>query len=258
MDDWLLGALFAFGIAVITTPAGVSGAVLLLPVQASVLHVPNPALTPTNLLYNVVATPGSLLRFHHEGRARSPLTRSLLAGTIPGVVLGAVLRVEVLSGPKVFLLIVAAVLASLGAWLASGRTPDGDPDRAADRRVVAVAFVAGTIGGIYGIGGGSLIGPVLAASGFSLYVIAPAALTSTFVTSLVGVATYEVLQRLEGTGTIGPELGLGLAMGLGGLAGGYVGAQLQHRIPERRLRRLLGVVCLALAARYVAQGLELG
>ncbi len=38
--------------------SGVSGAVLLLPVQISVLGVPSPAVTPTNLLFNVAATPG--------------------------------------------------------------------------------------------------------------------------------------------------------------------------------------------------------
>ena len=43
--------------------AGVSGAVLLLPIQLSVLHVPSPAVTPTNLLFNVASTPGGLLRF---------------------------------------------------------------------------------------------------------------------------------------------------------------------------------------------------
>ena len=45
-------------IATLTTPVGVSGAVFLLPVQFSVLGVPSPAVTPTNLLFNVVAGPG--------------------------------------------------------------------------------------------------------------------------------------------------------------------------------------------------------
>ncbi len=47
----------AYLIAVLATPAGISGAVLLLPFQVSVLGTPSPAVTPTNLLYNVVATP---------------------------------------------------------------------------------------------------------------------------------------------------------------------------------------------------------
>lgn len=42
-----------FLIATVTKPVGVSGAVFLLPVQLSLLHVPSPAVTPTNLLFNV-------------------------------------------------------------------------------------------------------------------------------------------------------------------------------------------------------------
>jgi hypothetical protein len=54
-------------------------------------------LTPTNLLYNVLATPGALLRFARERRLESPLTRALLAGTLPGVVSGAIIRVQFLT-----------------------------------------------------------------------------------------------------------------------------------------------------------------
>ena len=50
----------AYVIATLATPAGISGAVLLLPFQVSVLGTPSPAVTPTNLLYNVIATPGAL------------------------------------------------------------------------------------------------------------------------------------------------------------------------------------------------------
>ena len=41
----------AYAAAVLTTPAGISGAVLLLPFQVSVLDTPSLAATPTNLLY---------------------------------------------------------------------------------------------------------------------------------------------------------------------------------------------------------------
>ena len=50
LDDALLGAAIALCLSAITTPVGVSGAVFLVPVQVSILHTPNPALTPTNLL----------------------------------------------------------------------------------------------------------------------------------------------------------------------------------------------------------------
>ena len=41
-----MALLAAFGIAVATTPAAISGAVLLLPFQVSVLGTPSPAVTP--------------------------------------------------------------------------------------------------------------------------------------------------------------------------------------------------------------------
>jgi uncharacterized membrane protein YfcA len=58
----------AYLIAVATTPAGISGAVLLLPFQISVLGTPSPSVAPTNLLYNVVATPGALYRYWRQGQ----------------------------------------------------------------------------------------------------------------------------------------------------------------------------------------------
>jgi hypothetical protein len=86
----------AFVIAVLATPAGVSGAVLLLPFQVSVLGTPSPAVTPTNLLYNVVATPGALYRYWRQGQTGGRLAVVLVAGTLPGVIAGSVIRVELL------------------------------------------------------------------------------------------------------------------------------------------------------------------
>ena len=42
---------------------------------------------------------------------------SLIAGTLPGVITGSVIRVELLPGPRVFNLMVAAVLVPPGTWL---------------------------------------------------------------------------------------------------------------------------------------------
>jgi uncharacterized protein len=55
----LVALLVGMAVAALTAPVGVSGAVFLLPVQLSVLQVPNPQVTPTNLLFNVVSGPGA-------------------------------------------------------------------------------------------------------------------------------------------------------------------------------------------------------
>jgi hypothetical protein len=259
--QWPAGALLAFLLAFITTPAGVSGAVLLLPLQLSVLHVPSPSVTPTNLLFNVAATPGGLLRFAREHRLRAPLTRVLVAGTLPGVVVGAVLRVELLSGGRAFEVIVAFVLLPLGLWLILGAQrldrPRPEPSRAGRRATWLLALLVGTIGGIYGIGGGSILAPVLIALGYSVYEVAPATLAATFLTSFAGIVTYQALQLLH-HGDIAPQWVLGACLGIGGFAGSYCGARLQRHLPERSLRRLLGVVACLVAARYFQTGFSSG
>jgi hypothetical protein len=70
----VVALLAAFIIAAITTPAGVPGAVLLLPFQVSVLGTPSPSVTPTNLLYNVVASPGAIWRYWRQGQTGGKLT----------------------------------------------------------------------------------------------------------------------------------------------------------------------------------------
>jgi uncharacterized membrane protein YfcA len=113
----LCGFAAGFALALITTPVGVSGAVFLLPVQLDLLRVPSPSVTPTNLLFNVVATPGSLLRYRQQKQLGGTLTRRLVGGTLPGVILGAVVRVHLVPGAHLFRLLLAVLLLPLGAWL---------------------------------------------------------------------------------------------------------------------------------------------
>ena len=113
----LVALLAAFLISALTTPAGISGAVLLLPFQVSVLGTPGPSVTPTNLLYNVVSTPGALYRYWRQGQTGGRLALVLITGTLPGVIAGSVIRVKLIPGPRVFDLVVAAVLIPLGIWL---------------------------------------------------------------------------------------------------------------------------------------------
>jgi uncharacterized membrane protein YfcA len=212
--------------------------------------------TPTNLIYNLIAIPGALLRFHGERRLGGPLVKLLILGTLPGVVAGALIRVFLLGSGEAFLVVVAAVLIPLGCWLALAAppAPADTPDRSRRRQIVGLALAIGTVGGIYGIGGGSILGPILVGFGFSVFEVAPAALAATFITSLAGVVTYALIS-IGASGDIAPEWALGAGMGIGGLAGAYLGARLQSRMPEALLRRGLGVLALALGVRYVVQAI---
>lgn len=251
----------AFTVSAIATPAGISGAVLLLPFQVSVLGTPSPAVTPTNLLYNVVSTPGALYRYRRQHQTGGRLALILITGTLPGVIAGSVIRVELVPGPRLFDLLVAALLLPLGIWLAiwPGRDHDpGQPTRPARHIpgliLVGLAAVTGCVGGIYGIGGGAILSPVLIGSGRPAAEVAPAALASTFVTSLGGVLTFTLLSIREGP--VAPNWPTGIALGIGGIAGGYLGARMQHRLPDTLIRRTVGILAIAIAATFLRSGLS--
>jgi uncharacterized membrane protein YfcA len=140
----------------------------------------------------------------------------------------------------------------VGLFILRKPAPGSIDRRLSSRAVRRLAFVVGTVGGIYGIGGGSLLGPILVGTGMAVATVAPAALFSTWLTSVVGVVAY-LLLSLDAVGPISPDWSLGIATGLGGLAGGWIGASLQPHVPERALRTLLGVMALALAVLYLVQ-----
>ncbi len=258
-----LPPLVAFVVALLVTPAGISGAFLLLPFQMSVLGFVSPAVTPTNLVYNVVAVPGGLWRFMRESRMDWRLAGAVVAGTAPGVILGAIIRVRYLPDPRYIRLFVAAVLLYLAVRLlrpSAARQPLPKPaERSSTARLTAVALVVGLVGGIYGVGGGAIIAPFAMTSlCLPARAVAGPALAGTFVTSLVGIASFELLGRtaLAAGAAVRPDWSLGLLFGAGGLAGSYCGARLQKHLPERWIRLGLGVLLLCLALRYLADSLS--
>jgi uncharacterized membrane protein YfcA len=111
----LIPPLVAFVVSLFTSMGGVSGAFLLLPFQVSVLGFTSPAVSATNQIYNIVAIPSGVWRYIREGRMVWPLTWIVIAGTLPGVFMGAVIRVSFLPDPADFKLFVGVVLFYIGA-----------------------------------------------------------------------------------------------------------------------------------------------
>ncbi len=109
VDPWI-PPLVAFVISFFTSMGGISGAFLLLPFQMSVLGYTNPSVSSTNQLYNIVAIPSGVYRYCKEGRMVWPLTWAVVVGTLPGVLIGAFVRVTGLRDPRNFKLFAAAVI----------------------------------------------------------------------------------------------------------------------------------------------------
>jgi hypothetical protein len=114
----LIPFLVALVVSFFTSMGGVSGAFLLLPFQVSFLGFTSPAVSPTNLVFNVVAIPSGVYRYIKEGRMAWPLTWVVIVGTLPGVFIGAFLRIKYLPDPKAFKLFAGCVLLYIGLRLA--------------------------------------------------------------------------------------------------------------------------------------------
>ena len=113
VDPWI-PPLVAFVVSFFTSMGGISGAFLLLPFQMSFLGYTHPSVSSTNQLYNIVAIPSGVYRYCKEGRMVWPLVWSVVLGTLPGVLIGAFVRVTTLRDPRNFKLFAAAVILYIG------------------------------------------------------------------------------------------------------------------------------------------------
>ncbi len=277
---WLwLPPLAALVISFFTSMVGISGAFLLVPFQLSVLGFASPSASATNLVFNLLAIPGGMFRYAREGRLFWPLAGVITAGGAPGTFVGAWLRTHWLAERTAFEPFAAAILAYLAwrlladAWRRQPSAPTtgmvrlttlhwramgfryGEAEyRFGVPSMLFFSFLVGVIGTAYGIGGGAFMVPLcLAFYRLPVHAIAGATLTATFLTSVIALMAYSFLPVPAGV-TARPDWALGLAFGLGGLAGAYLGARLQKRVPQRWLKAGLALLLAGLAVRYVWPG----
>ena len=282
----LIPFIVSFVVSFFTSMGGVSGAFLLLPFQVSVLGYTAPSVSGTNQVFNIVAIPSGVYRYIREGRMLWPLTWAVIIGTLPGVFIGAWIRIKYLPDPKNFKLFVGMLLCYIGFRLfmdviknkdrkkvsnTNQTTEDrhsvtlleatirqvtfdynGETHKFSPPIVYAICFLVGIIGGIYGIGGGSIVAPFFVAIiGLPVYTVAGAALMGTFITSVAGVAFYQYLSLIYTDMAVAPDWSLGVLFGLGGLFGMYLGARTQKFVPARIIKGVLCGCVLFVAVRYV-------
>jgi len=110
------------------------------------------------------------------------------------------------------------------------------------------------VGGVYGIGGGSIIAPFFVTFfRLPVYIVAGAALMGTFVTSVAGVAFYQGIAPFFPNLSIAPDWLLGILFGLGGMAGMYLGARCQKHVPAKAIKWMLAAIIIFTALKYIVE-----
>jgi uncharacterized membrane protein YfcA len=281
--------LVAFLISFFASMGGLSGAFLLLPFNVSILGFNTPAVSATNHLYNSVAIPGGVYRYFKEGRMVWPLTAVIILGTLPGVVLGTLIRVNYLPDPKNFKLFAAIVLLYIGFnlirdLLNKNKQSDkslknkmlsnnndhprvvvkqfsllkivydfnDDTFKVNSLAILFLCLAIGIVGGVYGIGGGAILAPILiTVFALPVYTIAGPSLMGTFITSLASVIFYQILAPYYPDLNVAPNWLLGFLYGIGGFIGIYFGARAQKYMPAKFIKWILVFCIFTPAVKYI-------
>jgi len=286
VTTWIfIPPLVAFVISFFTSMCGVSGAFLLLPFQMSVLNYTTPSVSGTNQLFNIIAIPSGVWGYIKEKRMVWPLTWAVIIGTLPGVLIGAWVRLEYFLDSKKFNFFAGFVLLYIGIKLftdiikqkKNGQNIEKTKSKAdfiitqtsfsikhaefcfADQKyifsvsgVFLLCLIVGIIGGIYGIGGGSIIAPFfITFFHLPVYAIAGASLMGTFVTSIAGVIIYQILSYFYSGISVAPDWFLGFFFGTGGFAGMYLGAKCQKYVPVNVIKLILCFCVFFVASKYI-------
>ena len=274
----LIPVAAGFAVGLFCSPAGISGALYLLPFQLSVLGVTGPCSSATNMLYNVLATPGGVMRLIRERRMCWPLSLTVVVGSLPGIVVGVVMRILYLPGAAAFrtfaglfllasaVLLVVRVVQRHEEDLRNGKAEledvyfdlrwitwrfAGTRGRVHAIRLTITCFVVGVAAGAYGIGGAGLLVPVLVLFfRIPVYIAAGSSLLANFINSGAGAVSYGLTGYLLGATAL-PDPGLAVLFAAGGFPGIYLGVRLQKHLPSRLLKLLLAILSLAVAWRYL-------
>ena len=111
-------------------------------------------------------------------------------------------------------------------------------------KLIAVGFVAGISSGVFGIGGGTVMVPMLVyVAAFDQHRAHATSLAAGLFLAAAGGATYAISGEVD--------LLAGGLLAAGALLGAPVGARIMHRVSADRLKISFGVLLLAVAVVLV-------
>ncbi len=259
---------------------GLGGAVVAIPILVVAFSVPFPQAAGAGLLTILATSSTTGAAYVREGLSDLRIGMFLEIATVPGALLGATVTVVLVHArldSALLLALGAVLLALVPGVIVRGRAgpfvpaePDGvsrtlglrgsyhDEARkeevpyaaARTRPALGVAFAAGIVAGMFGIGGG--VFKVLALERYLRLPMKVAAATSNFMIGVTGAAGAGVLLV---AGYVNPIIGGPLALGTA--VGAMVGSHILPTLRNRTVRWLFVPIVVVLAVEVILRGLGL-
>jgi len=106
-----------------------------------------------------------------------------------------------------------------------------------------IGVAAGLLSGGFGVGGGMVLVPLLIAVGMDRHRAHATSLASIFPIAVAGAAVFALSGEVD--------IGLGVAVGIGGVVGSILGASVMNRMSTRSLSIFFGLLLLAVGIRMI-------
>jgi len=269
MLEVVLLPLLAVIIGAIAAMLGIGGGVFIVPaLQLLPLSIDgsfSPQLaTGTSLAVIVFKALSSSSSYSRQKRIDYKIGLLLAVATIPGAFLGAYLTSVIAEELLIlifalFLLYVASRMVfpyNLFTWRFSKLSKNGWSRRLVDsdgkvfeytadiKLGLPLGFLAGVSSGLLGIGGGSLMVPILHfALSFPMHLAVATSVFTMIFTSISGVATHIYLGNVVYT--------YALLLSIGVIFGAQIGAYAAKQVSGKTLRRFFGVVLVLISLRMI-------
>lgn len=244
----LIGAGLAAG--ALGAMFGIGGGVLLVPVLALAFGVPLADAVPASLMC-VVANSCSAAASHVEKRlADVRLALLLELATVGGAIIGGVAAAHV--APPAIALVFGCFALYVGSQMVIGSAARVDEDGGAYQPQhyalgITGSFVAGGLSALLGVGGGPLKVPLMSYGMKVPFKVAAA--TSNL---MIGVTAAASVSIYAWSGHL--KLALIAPLVVGVLLGAQLGARLMVVAPTVLLKRLFGILLLAIALQMLLKG----
>jgi len=243
MIDWVLYVLLGAAMGTLGGLFGIGGGLIAIPALGVLFGLEQQLAQGTALVMMVPNIVLALWRYHQRTRVQWRQALPLVLSGFVFAWLGSLLAVgldarSMRQGFVVFLLMLAAFN---GVQMFGTRHTTVRELNQPWPRMASLGAVCGMLGGIFGVGSGVVLTPVLTGLfGASQVVAQGLALALAVPSSAITLLTYAVHQHVDWS--------IGLPMALGGLLSVSWGVKLAYALPQRLLRTLFCIFLLLCAA----------
>ncbi len=224
---------------------GVGGGIMMVP-ALTFLGLPPTQIASTSLFAVTSTSISSTVAYSRQKAIDYILGIEMAAFAIPGAVIGALLSTHLTALD--FRLYFGILLSLVGIYVTFRNSilKEKSGKRSLKRRIVvyATTFGAGIISSMFGVGGGIIFVPVmLLVMGMTMQKAAPTSQLTLMITAIIGIFTHAALGH--------PDYVYAIALSAGAFVGAQLGAKWSKKVKEVLLRRMLGIILIVVAGKFL-------